>query len=236
MYLENDNDDYVRYKRLRAVSKELNSKLTQRLHKKELYRGAKDLGLLRKKTLVFNSVDHASVLMDYCIHNPSGKKSCIDLYIEQSSLEQVSDEMMMLKALRESFFSIIQVHRTENGYLCYVGDVLRDQDIVLADVGLGSSSAPGILVAARLMKIPGSNYFMTTGAPMQIQDKWAIDAIDGILSNYIDAMESGNLSVTQANSLGKQVIRALLRQDNGNLTLADPEEHEEALRKAHLSH
>jgi hypothetical protein len=236
MYLENDNDDYVRYKRLRAVSKELNSKLTQRLHKKELYRGAKDLGLLRKKTLVFNSVDHASVLMDYCIHNPSGKKSCIDLYIEQSSLEQVSDEMMMLKALRESFFSIIQVHRTEKGYLCYVGDVLRDQDIVLADVGLGSSSAPGTLVVARLMKIPGSNYFMTTGAPMQIQDKWAIDAIDGILSNYIDAMESGNLSVTQANSLGKQVIRALLRQDNGNLTLADPEEHEEALRKAHLSH
>ena len=118
MYLENDNDDYVRYKRLRAVSKELNSKLTQCLHKKELYRGAKDLGLLRKKTLVFNSVDHASVLMDYCIHNPSGKKSCIDLYIEQSSLEQVSDEMMMLKALRESFFSIIQVHRTEKGYLC----------------------------------------------------------------------------------------------------------------------
>ena len=236
MYLENDNDDYVRYKRLRAVSKELNSKLTQCLHKKELYRGAKDLGLLRKKTLVFNSVDHASVLMDYCIHNPSGKKSCIDLYIEQSSLEQVSDEMMMLKALRESFFSIIQVHRTEKGYLCYVGDVLRDQDIVLADVGLGSSSAPGILVAARLMKIPGSNYFMTTGAPMQIQDKWAIDAIDGILSNYIDAMESGNLSVTQANSLGKQVIRALLRQDNGTLTLADPEEHEEALRKSHLSH
>ena len=236
MYLENDNDDYVRYKRLRAVSKELNSKLTQCLHKKELYRGAKDLGLLRKKTLVFNSLDHASVLMDYCIHNPSGKKSCIDLYIEQSSLEQVSDEMMMLKALRESFFSIIQVHRTEKGYLCYVGDVLRDQDIVLADVGLGSSSAPGILVAARLMKIPGSNYFMTTGAPMQIQDKWAIDAIDGILSNYIDAMESGNLSVTQANSLGKQVIRALLRQDNGTLTLADPEEHEEALRKSHLSH
>jgi hypothetical protein len=126
--------------------KELNSKLTQHLDKKEIYRDAKDLGLLRKKTLVFNSVDHASVLMDYCIHNPSGKKSCIDLYIEQSSLEQVSDEMMMLKALRESVFSIVQVHRTENGYLCYVGDVLQDQDIVLADVGLGSSSAPGILV------------------------------------------------------------------------------------------
>jgi hypothetical protein len=235
MYLEND-DNYVRYKRLRAVSKELNSKLTQRLQKKEIYRCAKDLGLLRMKTLVFNSDDHASVLMDYCIHNPSGKKSCIDLYIEQSSFEQVSDEMMMLKALRESFFSIVQVQRTEKGYLCYVEDVLRDQDIVLADVGLGSSSAPGTLITARLMKIPASNYFMTTGAPMQIQDKGAIDAIDAILINYIHPIKSGNLSVTQANSLGKQVIRVLLRQDNGNVRLADPEEHEEALRKSHLSH
>ena len=236
MYLENDDDDYMRYKRLRALGKQLNSRLIQRLHKKEIYRGAKDLGLLRNKTLVFNSVDDASVLMDYCIHNPSGKKSCIDLYIEQSSLEQVSDEMLLLKALRESFFSIVQVRRTEKGYLCYVQDVLRDQDIVLADVGLGSSSALGLLIAARLMKIPGSNYFMTTGAPMQIQDKWVIDAIDAILSNYIRPIESGNLSVTQANSLGKQVIRALLRQDNGNLRLADPEEHEEALRESHLSH
>ena len=235
MQLEND-EDYERYKRLRAVSKKLNSELVQHIRKKELYRCAKDLGLLRKKSLVLNREDDVNVLMDYCIHNPCGKKSCIDIYIEQSSLGEVSDEMMMLKALRESFFSIIQVRSTEKGYLCHADDILRPQDIVLADVGLGSSSEAGVLIAARFMKVPASKYFMTTGAPMQIRDKWALDAIDAVLGKYIEPIESGSLSTTQSNSLGKQVIRLLLQQNNGNIRTADPEAHEEVLRKSELSY
>lgn len=226
--------DYERYLRLRAVGKKLNSELIRLLQKKDIHRCGKDLGLLKKNTLIFDSEDNLPILMDYCIHNPSGKKSCIDVYIEQSSLEQVSDEMMMLKAFRESFFSICQVNRTEKGDLCYVEDILRRQHIVLMDVGLGSSAVPGILIAARLMKMPSSNYYMTTGAPVPIQEKQAIDAVETILRKFIHPIESGNLSHTQANSLGKQVIRLLLRQDNENTRLADPEEHEQALRKSHF--
>ena len=229
MLVEKDAD-YERYIRLRAVSKKLNLELTRRLQKKEIYRCGKDLGLLRNKTLVFSSEDDVGVLMDYCINNSSGKKSCIGLYIEQSSFEQASDEMMMLKALRESFFSICQVHRTEKGYLCYAEDILRQQSVALTDVGFGSSAVPGVLIAARLMKMPASNYYMTTGAPVPIREKWAIDAVGTILRKFTRPIESGNLSNTQANSLGKQVIRLLLRQDNENTRLADPEEHEQALR------
>jgi hypothetical protein len=229
MLVEKDVD-YERYIRLRAVSKKLNLELTRRLQKKEIYRCGKDLGLLSKKTLVFSSEDDVGFLMDYCIHNPSGKKSCIDVYIEQSSFEQVSDEMMMLKALRGSFFSIFHVNRTGKGYLCYAEDILRQQNIALIDVGFGSSAVPGILIAARLMTMPASNYYMTTGAPMRIQEKWALDAVETSLRKFTHPIESGNLSNTQANSLGKQVIRLLLQQDNENTRLADPEEHEQALR------
>jgi hypothetical protein len=97
-------------------------------------------------------------------------------------------------------------------------------------VGFGSSAVPGVLIAARLMKMPASNYYMTTGAPVPIREKWAIDAVGTILRKFTHPIESGNLSNTQANSLGKQVIRLLLRQDNENTRLADPEEHEQALR------
>jgi hypothetical protein len=229
MLVEKDAD-YERYIRLRAVSKKLNGELTRRLQKKELYRCAKDLGLLRKKTLVFSGEDDVNILMDYCINNSSGKKSCIDRYIEQSSFDQLSDEMMMLKALRGSFFSICQVQRTEKGYLCYAEDILRQQRVALADVGLGSSAVPGLVIAARLMKMPASIFHMTTGAPVPIREQWAIDAVGTILRKFTHSIESGNLSNTQANSLGKQVIRLLLQQDNENTRLADPEEHEQALR------
>ena len=229
MHIEID-EEYERYKRLRSVGKNLNAKLVRRLQKRDLHRCGKDLGLLRKGTLVFEHEDELSVLMDYCIHNPTGKKSCVDLYIEQASLEPVSDEMMMLKALRDSFFSIIHVNGTENGYLCYAKDILRQRDIVLMDVGLGSTAQQGTLVAARLTRMPASDRYMTTGAPMSIRGRQAIDLVEWVLRKFIEPIESGTLSDTQANSIGKQVIRGLLRVGTDNTVLGDPEAHEETLK------
>ena len=195
MLIEKDAE-YERYKRLRAVGKNLNSELTRGLQKRDINRCGKELGLLKKNTLVFEDEDDVAVLMDYCINNPSGKKSCIDLYIEQSSLEPVSDEMMLLKALRESFFSLFMVNRTEKGYLCHGVDILRRQDIRLMDLGLGSTAIPKTLVAARLMKMPASDYYMTTGAPIGIQNKQSIEVVGWVLRKFIQPIESGNLSRT----------------------------------------
>jgi hypothetical protein len=229
--LEKDAD-YERYRRLRAVNKKINAELSGLLHKNGIYRCAKDLGRLKKNTLVLNNEDDLSTLMDYCIHNPSGKRSCIDSYIERSSFEPVSDEMMLLKALRESFFSILQVNSTEKGYLCHVDDILRKQNIILLDIGLGSSAPPGTLVAARLIKMPVAHYYMTTGAPMLIREKYAIDTVAATLRTFARAIDSGNLSKTQANAIGKRVTRALLEQENENSRLADPEEVERVLHKS----
>ena len=235
MFVEKDAE-YERYIRFRAVSQKLSSELTRRLQKKEIYRCGKDLGLLRKKTLVLSSDDDVGFLMDYCIHNPCRKKSCIDVYIEQSSVEQESDDMMMLLALRESFFSIIQMNASEKGYHCYVEDILRQQDLALIDVGFATSAVPGVLIAARLMKMPASNFYMTTGAPMRIQENWALDAVATILRKFAHPIESGSLSNTQANSIGKQVLRLLLQQDNSNMILADPAVHEETLSELSSGH
>jgi hypothetical protein len=231
MVIEKDTD-YERYIRLRAVNKKINAELPGFLHKNEISRCAKDLGCLQKKTLVLNSEDDLSVLMDYCIHNPSGKKSCIDSYIERSSFEPVSDEMMLLKALRESFFSILQVNSTEKGYLCHVEDILRGQNITLLDIGLGSSAPPGTLVAARLIKMPASRYYMTTGAPMLIREPHAIGAVATTLRAFTRSIDSGYLSQTQANAIGKRVTRAVLRQENENTRLVAPEEVERVLHKS----
>lgn len=232
MIIEKDAD-YERYMRLRAVGKELNSRLADGLQKKDIHQCGKDLGILKKNILMFENEDDVAVLMEYCIHNTSGKKSRIDLYIEQSPPEPVSDEMMLLKALRDASFSIVQVNRTEKGYLCYAEDILRRQDIVLIDLGLGSTAPPGALIATRLMKMPASEYYMTTGAAMGVRGDGAVAAVKAVLRKFSHVIESGNLSQTQANSLGKQVIRSLLRVRSEKTMLIDPEEHEQALGKPH---
>jgi len=233
MLIEKDAD-YERYKRLRAVSRKLNSELTSRLRKKDINRCGKDLGILRRNTLVFDHEDDLGTLMDYCIHNPYDKKSCIDLYIEQSSFDPASDEMLLLNALSESFFSIFQVKRTGKGYLCYGEEILRQKEIILIDLGFGSTAIPGIVIAARLMKMPARDYYMTTGAPIAVQEERAMDLIEAVLRKFSEAMKSGNLSQTQANSIGKQVIRSLLRVRSENTILAFPEEHEQALSEPNV--
>jgi len=95
---------------------------------------------------------------------------------------------------------------------------------------LNSTAVTGTLVAARLMKIPASECYMTTGAPIGVREKQAIDVVEWVLSKFTQPIESGNLSRTQANSIGKQVTRALLRVKSKNMILGDPEAHEEALR------
>jgi hypothetical protein len=72
-----------------------------------------------------------------------------------------------------------------------------------------------------------------------LHDHWRPGANSGEMGyrcgrNDLEKIHSPNrkreLIQHQANSLGKQVIRLLLRQDNENTRLADPEEHEQALR------
>ncbi len=58
MSVEKDAD-YERYLRLRDVSRKLTLELSRHIQKKEIHRCGKDLGLLRKKTLVCNSEDWA---------------------------------------------------------------------------------------------------------------------------------------------------------------------------------
>ena len=59
----------ARYKHLRVVSRNLNSKLVESLSRDVLYEGGRKLGILKGKTLVFDSEDETSVLMDYCIYD-----------------------------------------------------------------------------------------------------------------------------------------------------------------------
>ena len=88
-----------------------------------------------------------------------------------------------------------------------------------------------MLIATRLMKMPASEYYMTTGAAIPVRGKQAMDVVKAVLRKFSQPIESGNLSQTQANSLGRELIRSLLRVRSENTMLMDPEELEEALRK-----
>ncbi len=146
---------FERYKRLREVGKRLNVKLIKEFAGSAMKKCGKDLGMFKRGILVFNSDDETSILMDFCIHNHRvNKKTVIDQYLEKSNLDPISDEMLILKSLQSSFFSVFVVDGTEQGHLCHLKDIVHQRELTVIDSGLGQTAKPGMLLASRLMQIP----------------------------------------------------------------------------------
>jgi hypothetical protein len=206
------DDIFARYKRYREVGLSINNALVKSLAKGAMKKGGKELGILKKGTLIFDSDDEISILMDYCIHtNRTEHKTTIDRYLEKSPPDPVSDEMLILKALQDSYFSVFVVDRTEDGYLCRVRDIIYQKNLTIIDSGLGKTAVDKMLLATRIMPIPVSDMFMTTGTAIPFTKTESYSKFEHIITKFSYAIDTGTFSKSQEASLSKQVIRLLLK-------------------------
>jgi len=216
--MTNDDGELTQYKRFRETGMALNALLVKRLSRGDIRKCGKDIGLLVNGKLVFHSEHETSILMDYCIHRKGhGKKSYIDQFINQSPYAAGSDEAKLLKAYRTARYTLVFVKAKRYGYLVDGFDILAHQDLSLVDTGLGQTAVIDSFIATRLMGIPDSKLFMSTGATIPVGSGDAIDGVEQLLKKYAPALDSGGFSATQAASFEKQLIRMLLRtqsQDN----------------------
>ncbi len=157
----------TRYKHLRAVGRTLNQKLVQRLSKDVLHEGGKKLGILQRGTLVFNSEDETSVLMDYCIYDVyRNGRNAVEQYLLDSAPAPESDEMVCLRAMQRAVYSLFIVESVIRGVGVAVRGVLSDTAIVVVDMGFGSTAQPGVVFASRLLFHEG--FAMTGGAVLPL--------------------------------------------------------------------
>lgn len=156
-----------RYKQSRQVSKNLNSKLVASLSRDVLFEGARKLGMLQGKTLIFDSEDQTSVLMDYCIYDVR-RNGCnaVDQYLISSPPDSESEELNCLRSMQRAIYSLFVVESVERGLGVTVRD-LRTNDInLVVDIGFGSCAQPGLVIASRLLFHDG--FFATGGAALPI--------------------------------------------------------------------
>jgi hypothetical protein len=156
-----------RYKHLRTVGRTLNHKMVERLSKDVLNEGGKKLGILQRGTLVFNSEDETSVLMDYCIYDVyRNGRNAVEQYLVDSAPAPESDEMVCLRAMQKAVYSLFVVESVMRGFGVTVRDVLSNETHVIVDMGFGSTAQPGLLFASRLLFHEG--FAMTGGAALPV--------------------------------------------------------------------
>jgi len=155
----------TRYQQLRAVCRELNKRMMERLTKDILHEGGRKLGLLRDNVFVFNDEVETAVLSDYCLYYVR-RRGCnvVEQYYRDNPPAPGTDERVCLHAMRNTIHSLFRVDEVEPDVALAVTDLATDDHFLLVDIGFSESAEPGLILLTGLLQF--DDFAATRGAPL----------------------------------------------------------------------
>lgn len=184
-----ENADYSRlverYGRVRKAAWKLqNHVLPEYLSKNAFETSAKKLGMKgRGNQIVFGNEDQMGVLMDYCLYDYMEEGgNAISRCLADSHPDPASDEYATLKAMSESFYTLVQVLEVLPGVGVRVGDLFAEREYLLTDMGFSQTAVKGIVLATRLL--PFEDFVTTSGAPLPVDEETLHEIRNSILPRY----------------------------------------------------
>jgi hypothetical protein len=200
------------YRQFRQIGLRLNHALIKCLSKAEIQTAGQRLGMLHNGTLIFDSEDETSVLMDYAIHNvQTGGRNAVQKYLAQSSPAPDSNEMVLLKATLKAYYSLFQVIDLEPGTGVTVQDVLRGDTGFMADIGLSGTARRGSVFATRVIPLEEHGFMMSGGAGLPVVPALLIKIKKDLDRAFTPGTDFARLTRDQESHLAALVIRACLQ-------------------------
>lgn len=204
------------YRRFRTLGVQLNHKLVRTLSKEALHEGGERLGILKNGTLAFENEDQMSVLMDFCIHNVwIDGQNAVQRYREQSPPRDGSDEMVLLNAMLEGHYALIDVIRTEPGVGLTARDAMRGGTHFLADIGMSQTAKPGYVLATRLFSFEDHGFAMTGGAGLPVTKPAQAGIRRALERRFSRQTDFARLTPTEESDLVALIIRTCLAAGMG---------------------
>lgn len=218
-----------RYRQLRAIMRDLHSELLGSVSRDTFTKCGEKLDFMVDGTLVFETEDESSVLMDYCLYDGwSGQHNAITRFLAKQPYAAGSDEMLLLDAMSRARYSLFQVESVANDVGANCRDLLRGDGGSIVDEGLGSTAVEGMVLACRLVVLPELS--MTTGAPLPI-DADTLEDIKSVLEDGaqgIGQVDFNDLTCHEQAGLSSIIIRcALARGASSRITMQEPRRHPE---------
>ena len=205
-------DDVATYLRLRAVARDLNTRLVEAFPKGVLDEGGKKLRLLKGKTLLLESEDEISVLMDFCIYNVRRNgRNAIERFLADSPPPPESDEMLLLRAMQNAWYSLFRVESSVPGVGVATSDLLRERPQFILDVAMSQTVPAGTILASRA--VPFKTFAMTGGAGLPVPDAEALAFIQKRALSVVKSLtitRMNDLTPEQDTELTATLIRACL--------------------------
>ena len=205
------------YRRFRQLGVALNLKLVKTIDKGALDEAGRRLGILKNGTLVLDTEDQMSVLMDYCLHNVwIDGQNAVQRYREQSPPRSGSDEMLLLTAMLDGHYALIEVLDTEPGVGLTVRDHLRGVTHFLADIGMSQTAKIGSVFATRLFSLEEHGFLMTGGAGLPVTAPVFRKIKKELDRRFSPKIDFARLTPTDESDLAALVIRICLDSGMGS--------------------
>lgn len=153
-----------KYKEYRKSGMKLNHKIMDAcLARDVVMASAELLGILHGETLIFESEDESSVLMDFALNDYKvDNQNTVKLYRDTIGWKNDIEKELLDAHLASytSLFKVTSISKKECTLL--LNDLLtKEDDIQLIDINFSRSALPGILLFTRL--IPLKDFNMTSG-------------------------------------------------------------------------
>ena len=178
--LKSSEELFETYLSYREAGKEVGNEILKFFSKDSMLACGKKLGIVRKKTLIFNNEDEMSVLMNYYIfHHYINGKTTIDRYALFNHDKVSGAKKIVLEAMACAEFAILGVEKTLPNGGVLVKNLLSDGATeLLIDKGFSQSAVPGLILASTILRYP--KFIATTGAALPIHN--IVDELNTLLA------------------------------------------------------
>lgn len=170
-----EKDRLGRYKRIRALGRELTDHMMEHVPKFATMKAAKDLGMVGPKgILVFDSEEEASFLMDRCFYDIQWDgKNLVDHFKESQDFQNLTqEEQAIVEGMTTAYYSLFEVlHVDSSQGILELSDLLDEGTYTITDINSSHTAQVGYLLAGRIKEVEG--IYMTTGAlcPFNVEHK-----------------------------------------------------------------
>lgn len=203
------------YQKIRDLLPLLHMRIIKQLSRDDMHNSARQLGMLHKKTLVFNNETEISILSDYQVYSyrPRGI-SMVErfLNLKRSTLDPFTLEL--LEAMVHAQFSVFMTGEAQKGIGLTVQDVFRQESFFLVDRSLSTSSEPDMVLVLRLILFDG--FAIQTGAGIVTEPAlFKYPDVANDLNRYLPDPVDGRflLNPEQESKFAKIILAACIRHD-----------------------
>ena len=173
------SDVLARYRHLREMSKQHHAKTFDFLSQTTILQQARRLGLANGKTLILGDMDELTLVFDLAIHAaPPGRTRAIDRYARSAQLASGSEEALVLGAMCNSRFAVLEMQRRHDAAGLIVTDLFRNIELWLVDEGLEMSMPERTLYATRYFT--PDRFAMTAGVGMPVDVALLREALESV--------------------------------------------------------